>query len=109
MLTSCRRGVPAGLPSRGVNFGLDALATDRAGNRPSLQFSTEILYREGKPSFTDGDILGFGNGVLTPNEELVRCLEPAAQFLGLDALSIADTRPSAKTYLQLLFKLFRGK
>lgn len=36
--------VPAGIPSRGVDFGLDAVTCDRAGNREGIHFSTEILY-----------------------------------------------------------------
>ena len=79
-------GVPAGIPNRGVDFGLDAVTADRAGNRKLIQFSTEILY-EGEPSFTDGDILIAGNGVVHTNKDLMKCFEPKADFVGLDALS----------------------
>lgn len=78
--------VPAGIPDRGVDFGLDAVITDREGNREMLYFSTEIL-NEGRPSFTDGDVLLFGNGVICTNYDLVQCFEPKTKELGLDALA----------------------
>ncbi len=81
--------VPAGIPMRGVDFGLDAATTHRLpGQEPFIQFSTEILYR-GERSFNDGDVLLRGNGVITFNEDLIQPFQPAADFLGLDALSIA--------------------
>jgi len=80
--------VPAGIPDRGVDFGLDAVVADRTGNGEQIHFSTEILYR-GWPSFTDGDVLLFGNGPVCTNNDLVLCFEPATKELGLDALSIA--------------------
>jgi hypothetical protein len=80
--------VPAGIPQRGVDFGLDAVSGGRDGKREGLQFSTEILF-EGEPAFTDGDVLKIGNGVVWTNAALVRCFEPKADFLGLDALSVA--------------------
>lgn len=82
-------GVPAGIPSRGVDFGLDAVAADRTGDPKLIQFSTEILY-EGKLGFTDGDVLLFGDGIVHTNKELIECFEPRADFLGLDALSIVE-------------------
>ena len=84
--------VPAGIPNRGVDFGLDAFASrtrDFETVRERSFFSTEILY-EGDPNFTDGDILRFGNGVVHTNEDLVGCFEPKASFLGLDALSVGE-------------------
>lgn len=79
--------VPAGIPQRGVDFGLDAVSGNRDGKREGIQFSTEILY-EGEPSFTDGDALLIGNGVAMTNGDLVRCFEPKALELGLDALFV---------------------
>ena len=81
--------VPAGIPSRGVDFGLDAVAADRTGDLKLIQFSTEILY-EGELGFTDGDVLLFGDGIVHTNEKLIKCFEPRADFLGLDALSIVE-------------------
>lgn len=78
--------VPAGIPNRGVDFGLDAVNADRKGNRSSIHYSTEILY-EGKPIFTDGDILALGDGVVIANSDLVTPLEPKANFIGLDAIA----------------------
>ncbi len=80
--------VPAGIPTRGVDFGLDALTADRTGDRKLIHFSTEILF-EGRPAFTDGDILLLGNGVVRTNEDLLLPCEPRAAFLGLDALFVA--------------------
>ncbi len=79
-------GVPAGIPNRGVDFGLDAVTCDRQGLTSLFFFSTEILY-DGQPSFTDGDVIRYGNGVVMQNSDLVRPFEPKADFLGLDALS----------------------
>ena len=82
-------GVPAGIPSRGVDFGLDAVAADRTGDPKLIQFSTEILY-EGELGFTDGDVILFGDGIVHTNKELIQCFEPRADFLGLDALAIVE-------------------
>ncbi|HSR33203.1 MAG TPA: hypothetical protein VLY63_21770 [Anaerolineae bacterium] len=79
--------VPAGIPTRGVDFGLDAVASDRTFEREQLHFSTEILF-EGEPSFTDGDVLKLANGVVATNYDLIYCFEPKAKELGLDALSV---------------------
>jgi uncharacterized repeat protein (TIGR01451 family) len=79
--------VPAGIPSEGVDFGLDAVIADRSGNREVIRFSTEILYA-GEPPFTDGDVILIGNGVVCTNEDLIRCFEPKRNFLGLDALAV---------------------
>jgi hypothetical protein len=88
--------VPAGLPARGVDFGLDGIATERTPEvkvgLAKLRQSTEILHR-GEPPFTDGDVLKFGGGVVTPNEALVNPFHLAADFLGLDALSPAQRDP----------------
>lgn len=75
--------VPAGIPERGVDFGLDAVTLDKEKN---IEFSTEILY-EDKLSFTDGDVLLQGDGVTIQNIELIKSFEPKAKELGLDALS----------------------
>jgi len=80
-------GVPAGIPNRGVDFGLDAVTCDRAGNREHIHFSTEILYKR-EPGFTDGDVLLILDGVVYTNKDLVHCFEPKSNFLGLDALYI---------------------
>jgi len=77
--------VPAGIPNRGVDFGLDAVTAGRDGKRELIRFSTEILY-EGNPAFSDGDVLLIDDGMVCTNEDLVRCFEPAARDLGLDAL-----------------------
>lgn len=78
--------VPAGIPQRGVDFGLDAATTDRLGTKEQIHYSTEILYN-GELSFSSGDILAYGNGVMATNEELLRCIGPKARELGLDALA----------------------
>jgi len=83
-------GVPAGILKRGVDFGLDAYAEPTRAYKTARErglFSTEILFK-GQPSFTDGDVLLFGNGVVVTNDVLVGPFRPEAKFLGLDALSI---------------------
>lgn len=77
--------VPAGIPARGVDFGLDAVAAPRVGDATTVRFSTEILYR-GEPPFTDGDVLRAGGGVEIPHADLITPFEPLARFLGIDAL-----------------------
>ena len=79
--------VPAGIPDRGVDFGLDAVTAGRATDRGTILFSTEILFN-GEPPFTDGDIIKLGNGVVRTNEDLINCFEPKVDELGLDALSV---------------------
>lgn len=82
--------VPAGLPNRGVDFGLDAVMalrpTDEERAKATIRFSTEILFM-GEPTFTDGDVLAINGGVMVTNDALVAPFFPAADFLGLDALS----------------------
>jgi hypothetical protein len=77
--------VPAGIPNRGVDFGLDGITGAREPDRLSMRFSTELLYRK-DPAFTDGDILRVGSGVEVPHHTVIAPLEPKARFLGIDAL-----------------------
>jgi len=85
--------VPAGLPVRGVDFGLDAVSSDRLpGDRPLVLFSTEILYR-GERAFTDGDVLLMGDSVTWYNEDLIAPWHSRADFLGLDALWLLTEPP----------------
>ncbi|MGD8239317.1 MAG: hypothetical protein PVH68_12235 [Armatimonadota bacterium] len=79
--------VPAGIPSRGVDFGLDAVLSDRSGKREPIVFSTSLLF-QGRPAFTDGDGLRINNGVVIPHTNLISPFSPKARFLGLDALSL---------------------
>jgi hypothetical protein len=75
--------VPAGIPNRGVDFGLDAITLDEEEN---IEFSTEILY-EGSLSFTDGDVLLQDDGVVFRNKDLINAFGLEVGELGLDALS----------------------
>ncbi|MGD2156727.1 MAG: hypothetical protein PVG32_07615 [Anaerolineales bacterium] len=84
--------VPAGLPSRGVDFGLDAFSAERSLDTLEGVFSTEILYQD-KTSFTDGDVILVGNGVDTPDVDLYTPFEPLADFLGTDALHQSAVPP----------------
>lgn len=79
--------VPAGIPQRGVDYGLDAIALppDFGKEGSDILFSTEILHR-GDPAFNDGDVLQRGSGVIFSNEALIAAFKPNADFLGLDAL-----------------------
>ena len=65
---------------------------DPAQALTALHFSTEILYNGGT-SFTDGDILLLGDGIVTTNSALIQPFHPAADFLGLDALSLGTDVP----------------
>lgn len=99
--------VPAGIPDRGVDFGLDAftaLARDTETARERGYFSTEILYDspEDGLSFNDGDVLLVGNGVVIPHQDLIRNFLPAADFLGLDALSFPPAPPPQEPNIQTM-------
>src|SRR5690606_32762148 len=50
------------------------------------------LYR-GETSFTDGDVLSAGGGLVRTNTDLIQAFTPAADFLGLDALSLRMEPP----------------
>ena len=99
--------VPAGLPARGVDFGLDAVAASRNGDIRTIRFSTEILYRK-EPSFTDGDVLKKGDGIAVLNDDLIRSFEPKARFLGLDALHVNFPQTATRFgYLPYVLKIAR--
>lgn len=90
-------GIPAGVPQKGVDFGLDGIALPRLQlDRDRTFFSTEILFRR-EPKFNDGDMLKLAAGVKVPNSDLIGNFGPKAKFLGLDALHIAfaDDDPKA--------------
>ncbi len=82
--------VPAGIPSRGVDFGLDAFMSRRLDDTP-MYFSTEILYYGEKFPFTDGDVLMAGvAAVILTNPSVIKNFMPPAYFLGLDATSYSE-------------------
>ncbi len=82
--------VPAGIPSRGVDFGLDAFMSRRLDDTP-MYFSTEILYYGEIFPFTDGDVLMAGySGVIVSNPSIIKNFMPPAYFLGLDAISYSE-------------------
>ena len=98
--------VPAGIPSRGVDFGLDAYGSrsrDVERARVAGLFSTEILYwpADGGLSFTDGDVLRFGDGIAFTNEDLIDAFEPKTTELGLDALFVVPYGPPPECYAAL--------
>jgi hypothetical protein len=97
--------VPAGIPQDGVDFGLDAVTTDRAGDREELIFSTEILYR-GDVVFTDGDAIRRGNGVARTNDDLIGPFKPLVSELGLDAVHGDVGEGPTIIYLPAILKLF---
>ncbi len=96
--------VPAGLPNRGMDFGLDGVASPRDPKEAleTLYFSTEILYGDGTPAFTDGDVLRLGNGIERTNWDLIQPFHPLADFLGLDALSLGRGEPPKDPNIQKL-------
>jgi len=102
--------VPAGIPTRGVDFGLDAFSAPRPSDFNGGFFSTEILYH-GELSFTDGDILRSGDGIYVKDADLTKAFEPKADFLGTDALFIRFRTPQSTRYLPLLLRkyILRGK
>ena len=97
--------VPAGIPNRGVDFGLDAATSNRIGRLDQIRFSTEILHRD-TFSFTDGDGLRYGNGVVMKHGDLIACFEPKADFLGLDALHMAISNAARLVHLPVVLAGF---
>jgi hypothetical protein len=89
--------IPAGVPTRGVDLGVDAFAVARSlirqtGEVPRrfpILFSTELLYQD-RPPFTDGDVLKLGGAIAIPHRTLTDPFFPATPFLGLDALYLPN-------------------
>lgn len=79
--------LPAGLPVRGVDYGLDAYTPgyDRIEQQPLELFSIEINARKGVIS--DGDALTVGPGLYLRNHDLIMNFEPRDTDMGLDALA----------------------
>ena len=103
--------IPAGLPDRGVDFGLDAFGADCYGKMDWARFSTEILYHpEQGGTFTDGDVLGFGGALLQLNWDLIAGFEPMTRMMGLDALTYPYWREECGEripgYLPLILRRF---
>ena len=85
--------IPGGIPSRGVDLGLDAFAVRCDGERDTVRFSTEIVYHDDPAlAFTDGDLLKLGGAVMMRNKDLVQAFEPRANDLGLDAIAFFPDR-----------------
>jgi hypothetical protein len=97
--------VPAGIPVRGVDYGLDGLTGDRTGETAPINFSTELNFT-GTPAFSEGDVLQFSGGVVYPFSDLIMSFEPKASSLGMDALfiNISDTPAQEKLYLPLIMR-----
>ncbi|WP_298970579.1 hypothetical protein [uncultured Roseobacter sp.] len=81
--------LPAGIPSKGVDFGLDAytFGVDPETGGPSELMSSEIDMRA-EGLYTDGDALQPGPTLRFRNEVLLKSLLPASFDLGLDALHL---------------------
>lgn len=81
--------VPAGVPVRGVDFGLDAVTADRSGQLGYLQISVEIPRREGS-GFEASDVLGPQLGWKAVGPQLTECFEAQTELLGLDAIAVPE-------------------
>jgi hypothetical protein len=97
--------VPAGIPVRGVDYGLDGLTGDRTGETALINFSTELNFT-GTPAFSEGDVLQFSGGVVYPFSDWIMSFEPKASSLGMDALFInfSDTPAQEELYLPLIMR-----
>ncbi len=96
--------VLAGLPSDGVDFGVDAFIVPRDSlgqDTPQIFFSTEILHN-GELNFTDGDVLERAGGIAATNQDLISAFIPAEDFLGLDALWGPFLRPPTDPQIQTM-------
>lgn len=78
-------GLPAGIPDRGVDYGLDAYTPARDRNRSIELFSTEIQADDG--ALSDGDILKPGPTVFLRNLHVLEPFGPSDTDMGLDALA----------------------
>ncbi len=103
--------IPAGIPDRGVDFGLDAASARCLGTRLLPDFSTEIIYQDKEMAvgFTDGDVLAFGGSVRHINSDLINAFEPKARMMGLDALTTFSERSrceqqQVRAYLPLIYR-----
>jgi hypothetical protein len=65
-----------------IDYGLDALAAPRNGEKGKVLFSTEVLNLK---SFTDGDVLALSGGIVVLNTDLSNTFFEA-EYLGMDAL-----------------------
>lgn len=97
--------LPAGIPVRGVDYGLDAFtpAIDPIESVPVELLSTEIV-GFGPAPFTDGDVLQPGPAIWLKNADLLKAMEPATRDLGLDALhddvgEVARCAPPSITFI----------
>ena len=97
--------VPAGVPQDGVDFGLDAVTTDRTGDRELVRFSTEILYEQ-EILFTDGDVIRISDGIAWTNDALIHAFEPLVRELGLDAIHGTLEAAPHRVYLPAILKVY---
>lgn len=82
--------VPAGIPSRGIDYGVDALSAQRrrsARHRATIRYSPEIMFHGATP-FQDADVLRFANGIVYSGVMLATPFEPPATLVGTDAVYI---------------------
>lgn len=79
--------LPAGIPDRGVDYGLDAYTPFQkgAGDEFTELLSTEIQARE--RTFSDGDALEPGPNVFLTSKDLIADFQPRDIDMGLDALA----------------------
>lgn len=107
--------IPGGLPTRGVDFGLDAFAVRCDAQRDTIRFSAEIVYRD-QPAltFSDGDLLKLGGSVLNRNNDFIAAFKPNVKDLGLDAIAYpadhlpcSDTQRPFLSFLPLILRNFR--
>ena len=85
-------GLPAGIPSKGVDYGLDAYtpALDPITLKPMELFSIEIPAKSA--TFSEGDILTTGPNIFLRNADLLAAFGPLDNDMGLDALAATMSR-----------------
>jgi hypothetical protein len=99
--------VPAGIPNRGVDYGLDAVAAARGASLTSIRLSSEILYR-GDPGFTDGDVLRYAGGIYASADSLTKPFEPLVDVLGTDAYyeRISEAQSGLDSFVSLVLRMY---
>lgn len=98
--------LPAGIPDRGVDYGLDAYtpALDPIELVPIELLSTEIQAKD--KALSDGDALTLGPGLFLRNIDLIKSFEPLDTDMGLDALAAGTAVTGCGAFITALSDIY---
>ena len=92
-------GYPAGLPSDGTDYGLDAFVAEREAREGEEGLLSSEIGQVGEPEpFAEGDLLRSGTAVALPAEAIADALGRPDLRPGLDALAfgVGEGQPGAR-------------